>query len=278
MTTDIEQFQFPVTGQAVRTAIVNGETMFFAADVCAVLGHTEASKIVRGRLDADEYVTVDVPHGTTVDSDISTTNRALNPMRLVVSESGLFSLILWSHKPEAKAFRKWVTAEVLPAIRRTGSYSVAALPDLTTAEGVLAMAERFAQTARDLVESEQARREMEPKAVAYDAFLSAGAGDRLVRQAAKELGLKEMDLRRFLLDQKLIFCREAPCGAKQYEPYAANAKHFKPVEKVVEHTWGTCAHFTLYIRPSGMDLVHRRLVAENSRYQAAIAATAQKGL
>jgi len=265
VTTDIEQFQFPVTGQSVRTAELHGAPAVVANDVCAVLQHSNPRQAVAKLPDHMKGVTeVDTPGG---------------PQRMtVLTEAGVYRLVMRSNLPAAEAFQDWIAETVLPAIRKTGSYTVATLPDLTTAEGVLALAERFAETARDLVESEQARREMEPKAVAYDAFLSAGSGDRLVRQAAKELGLKEMDLRRFLLDQKLIFCREAPCGAKQYEPYAANAKHFKPVEKVVEHTWGTCAHFTLYIRPSGMDLVHRRLVAENSRYQAAIAATAQKGL
>ena len=265
MTTDIERFEFPATGQVIRTIEIDGTPWFIAADVCAALGianHRDAL----ARLDADE-------------KGVGTTDTLGGPQAVaIVSEPGLYGLTWTSRKPEAGAFRRWVKHDVLPTIRRTGSYSAPKVPDLTTAEGVLALAERFAQTARDLVESEQARREMEPKAIAYDTFLSADAGDRLVRQAAKKLGLKEMDLRRFLLDQKLVFCREATCGAKQYEPYASHAKHFKPVERVVEHTWGTCAHFTLYIRPSGMDLIHRRLIAENSRYQAAIAATAQKGL
>jgi anti-repressor protein len=181
MTTDIEQFQFPVTGQAVRTAIVSGETMFFAADVCAVLGHTEASKIVKGRLDPDEYVTVDVPRDTVADSDISTTNRALNPMRLVVSESGLFSLILWSHKPEAKAFRKWVTAEVLPAIRRTGSYSAAParLSPRELAQLVIVEADRA-----DAAEARAAA--LAPAAEHWEVLASA-EGDYAVGDAAKIL-------------------------------------------------------------------------------------------
>lgn len=181
MTTDIEQFQFPVTGQAVRTAIVNGETMFFAADVCAVLGHTEASKIVKGRLDADEYVTVDVPRDSVADSDISTTNRALNPMRLVVSESGLYSLILWSRKPEAKAFRKWVTSEVLPALRRDGSYSVHRLPT-SFAEAL----ELAAAQARELEAAAAHIAEIAPAAQSWN-VLASGDGDYSVGDAAKIL-------------------------------------------------------------------------------------------
>lgn len=216
MTTDIERFEFPITGQAVRTAVVSGETMFFAADVCAILGHTEASKIVKGRLDPDEYVTVDVPHNTEADSDTSTTNRALNPMRLVVSESGLYSLILWSRKPEAKAFRKWVTSEVLPAIRRTGSYSVAVPQSLPEALRAYA----------DEVESHQQTRaalaDAEPKADAWD-VLAAAKGDYSVREAAhilnrdpaietgqNRLFKKLRDLR--LLDQRGI-------------PYARHSRH-----------------------------------------------------
>jgi len=266
--TALAQFQFPATGQAVRTVEVDGEAYFVAADVTTILGYTNGRAAVSQHVDEEDRNTVVIRDG-----------MRGNPNVAIVNESGLYALIFGSRLEAAKVFKRWVTAEVLPTLRRTGSYAVASrVPDLTTPEGVLALAERFTETARDLVESEKARREMEPKAVAYDAFLSADAGDRLVRQVAKELGLKEMDLRRFLVDQKLIFVREAACGAKQYEPYATHAHHFKPVEKVVEHTWGTCSHFTLYIRPSGVDLAHRRLVAENTRYQAAlIAATDSEG-
>jgi len=184
MATDIERFEFPTTGQAVRTVDVSGETMFFAADVCAILGHTEASKIVKGRLDPDEYVTVDVPRDSVAESDISTTNRALNPMRLVVSESGLYSLILWSHKPEAKAFRKWVTSEVLPTIRREGSYAVAPRHQIPTsfAEAL----ELAARQARELEAAAEQIAELAPAAEHWT-VLASGDGDYAVADAAKIL-------------------------------------------------------------------------------------------
>jgi len=182
MTTAIERFEFPTTGQTVRTADVSGETYFFAADVCAILGHTEASKIVKSRLEPDEYVTVDVPHNSGTDSDISTTNRALNPMRLVVSESGLFSLILWSHKPEARAFRKWVTSEVLPAIRRTGSYTVAHHLPTSFAEAL----ELAARQARELEAAEASISALAPAAESWQ-VLASGDGDYSVADAAKIL-------------------------------------------------------------------------------------------
>lgn len=158
-------------------------------------------------------------------------------------------------------FQHWVYHDVLPAIRRTGSYTapVTRMPDLQTPEGVLALAEQFATTARQLVESEARRKELEPKGLAYDQFLTADAGDRLVRQVAKLLGWKERDLRTFLIEERIIYRRQALCGANQYDVYAAHAKHFKPVEEIVHHAWGDCAHYTLYVRSSGVDLIQRRI-------------------
>ncbi|WP_051393066.1 phage antirepressor KilAC domain-containing protein [Glycomyces arizonensis] len=177
------------------------------------------------------------------------------------------------NKPEVAAAQAYFAiktreAEVAPA---------RLLPDLTTPEGVLALAEMAAKTARDLIASEAARKEMEPKALAHDAYLAADKGDRLVRQVAKLLGLKEKDLRRFLLDQKIIFYRQAPCGTAQYDVYAAHAQHFKPVEKVVDHTWGACSHYTLYVRPSGVEFIRRRIDAETARHRAALAAASTEG-
>ena len=94
-------------GCGVRTVMKDGEPWFVAADVCSVLEHTNARMAV-GRLDDDEkgVTNVDTPGG--------------DQASLIVNESGLYNLIFTSRKPQAKAFRRWVTAEVLPAIRRTG--------------------------------------------------------------------------------------------------------------------------------------------------------------
>jgi hypothetical protein len=93
----------------VRSVLKGAETWFVVADVCAVLGHTDASKAV-SRLDDDEKGLLNV---RTLGGD-----QTMN----VISESGLYALILTSRKPQAKAFRRWVTGEVLPSIRRAGSY------------------------------------------------------------------------------------------------------------------------------------------------------------
>src|SRR5690606_8936963 len=112
-------FQFRETGQAVRTVMVDGEPWFVAADVCAALGIGNPRQAV-SHLDGDEVRQVPV---TTTDGS----GRTL-PTN-VINEPGLYSLILRSRKPEAKAFKRWITHEVLPAIRKTGGYISPAATD-----------------------------------------------------------------------------------------------------------------------------------------------------
>lgn len=104
---------FSYSGQQVRTLIdLDGNTWFVAADVCAVLGLTDTNKAVRG-LDEDETTT-----SRTTDSS------GRSQEMLIISEPGLYTLLVRSRRSEAKPFRRWVTHEVLPTLRRSGSYSV----------------------------------------------------------------------------------------------------------------------------------------------------------
>ncbi|HET6870898.1 MAG TPA: phage antirepressor [Solirubrobacteraceae bacterium] len=242
MTTAIVPFDF--SGQQVRVVTdSDGEPWFVARDVCAVLDLGNVSMAV-SRLAEDEkgVSTADTPGGA---QQVG-----------IVSEPGLYRLIFTSRRPEAEAFRRWVTHDVLPTIRRTGSYNV---PDISTPAGVLAMAEQFADTARALVAAEAKVAELEPKADLADTYLIAEGGSRKVREAAKLLRMRERDLRRFLLDEKLIFSRHARCGDVQYDFYAEFAHHFQAVEHVINHTWGSCSHYTLLITPRGIDLIRRRM-------------------
>lgn len=95
----------------VRTLIIDGEPWWVLADVCAVLDLSEPHRVA-ARLDEDEK-------GRT---SITTLGGAQNMN--IVNESGLYSVILRSDKPEAKTFKRWITHEVLPALRKTGSYSL----------------------------------------------------------------------------------------------------------------------------------------------------------
>lgn len=99
-------------GHEVRTTLIDGEPWFVLNDVCKALGIGNP-RAVAARLDEDEKNTVTLNDG----------NRG-NPNMTAISESGLYAVIVRSDKPEAKPFRKWVTSEVLPAIRKTGAYQM----------------------------------------------------------------------------------------------------------------------------------------------------------
>ena len=123
---------FTYQQSAVRTVERDGEPWFVLKDVCDVLGISNAT-VVANRLDADEVAKFDL--------------GGLSGEANVINESGLYSVILRSDKPEAKPFRKWVTSEVIPAIRRHGSYS---RKPLTPAEQLLAQANVLVEQERRL--------------------------------------------------------------------------------------------------------------------------------
>lgn len=112
--------------QPVRTLLINDQPWFVATDVAAALDYRDAHNMCRN-LDGDEK-------GTQIVSTLHGDQHAT-----IINESGLYSAILRSRKAEAKRFKKWVTAEVLPAIRKTGQYQTAeaelvVLPDVQVSQ------------------------------------------------------------------------------------------------------------------------------------------------
>lgn len=103
---------FQYENNEIRTILRDGEPWWVLTDVCQVL-EIENSRNVAARLDEDEKNTVHLTDGI----------RG-NPNMTIINESGLYKVILRSDKPEAKKFTRWVTHEVLPAIRKTGQYHV----------------------------------------------------------------------------------------------------------------------------------------------------------
>jgi len=119
----LETFHF--NGAAVRTLVQDGEPWFVAADVARVLGYVDTDQAIRKNVDDEDRARVNIPSG----------GRG-NPNKVVINESGLYALIFGSKLPAARAFKRWVTSEVLPTIRRTGAY---VSPD-ATAEQLSALA------------------------------------------------------------------------------------------------------------------------------------------
>lgn len=154
----------------VRAMSLNDEPWFVAKDVCDVLGIKTNHLREDGRgLDDDEVLSLPNWEG-----------RGSAP--LIVSEAGFYKLVMRSRKPEAKVFQRWVTHEVLPAIRRTGGYMVAAKDE--TPEQIMARAVLVAQ---DTIERQKKQiDELKPKALFADA-VAASDGTCLVGELAKML-------------------------------------------------------------------------------------------
>lgn len=98
----------------IRTIEQGGEPWFVAVDVCRALELGDVNKAT-SRLDDDEGTRIEIPHPQSSEKRITVN---------AVNEPGLYSLVLGSRKPEAKAFKRWITHEVLPSIRRRGSYAM----------------------------------------------------------------------------------------------------------------------------------------------------------
>lgn len=119
---DVKIFENPEFGR-VRTTVIDGEPWFVAADVCHALDIGNPSDALN-RLDDDERTLVSI--------EGASNGKPVNG----VNEPGLYSLVLGSRKPEAKAFKRWITHEVIPAIRKTGGYQVPQSPAEQMAQGI----------------------------------------------------------------------------------------------------------------------------------------------
>ena len=114
---------FDYNNNSVRIVEKNGEPWFVAKDLCNILDLANVTRSI-SRLDDDE-------------KGIHTVNTLGGKQDMaIVSESGMYALVLSSRKPEAKPFRKWVTSEVLPSIRKTGQYTIATHPRLPQRDAI----------------------------------------------------------------------------------------------------------------------------------------------
>jgi prophage antirepressor-like protein len=191
----------------IRTLTIDGEPWFVAADVCKALELGNPSMTVE-RLDADE-------------KGISSIDTLGGKQRMaIINEPGLYSVILCSRKPEAKAFKRWITHEVIPAIRKYGGYMTKSL-----LEQVLENPNLIYEFARRMLaeqqKNERLKQELDrakPKADYYDAFIHPESCTN-IRATAKELKVPEKMFTAFLIRKRYLY--RAPSGGLM--PYAKAA-------------------------------------------------------
>ena len=170
MSTNIVPFAFGE--HEVRVIMSDGAPWFVASDVARVLGYRDANNLAR-RIDDDDKGTrsVSTPGG--------------EQQVTVISEPGLYAAVLGSQVAGARMFKRWVAHEVIPSIRKTGSYGRPAI-DITSPEGILELAQNFTKTAQALVESNATIAILEPKAAQTDMFREAD-GLRSIGDLANDL-------------------------------------------------------------------------------------------
>lgn len=192
MNSNLMIFENPEFG-AVRSILIDSDPWFVAADVCKAL-ELEKTNRALSRLDDDEKGahSVSTPGG--------------RQRMSIISESGLYSLILGSRKPEARAFKRWITHAVIPSIRKHGAYMTDSLLDALEAhpEAVPEYLNRLrSENARNRELNRRLRLAL-PKAEYYDAFVDP-ADCTNIRTTAKELGVPEKQFTRYLEEKKYLF-------------------------------------------------------------------------
>lgn len=167
----------------VRVLDINGEPWFVGKDVAEVLGYVKPLNALATHIDEDDSLKQGL-----------TDSMGRIQETILINESGLYSLILSSKLPNAKAFKRWVTSEVLPSIRRTGTYKMPTGSDLLAAAVIEAQ--------KVLAEKDKQIEEMRPAAV-FTAAVSSSESTILIGDLAKFLRQNGVDIGQKRLFEKL---------------------------------------------------------------------------
>lgn len=192
---DLRIFENKEFGE-IRTVVKDGEPWFVGKDVAEILGYTNPQKAVREHVDDDD-------RGV---NEMDTPGRVQSVV--VINESGLYSLILSSKLPNAKKFKKWVTSEVLPSIRKNGGYIAG--QEIMSDDELMARALQVAQN--KILERDKQIETMKPKAIFADAVAASHTsiliGDlaKLISQNGVSIGQKR--LFKWLRDNGYLIKRE----------------------------------------------------------------------
>lgn len=236
MSADLVPFTY--NEQPVRTVVIDGEPWFVLTDLCAVLDIRNARDVsARIYEDMKGVASIDTPGGS--------------QQMTIVSEPGMYEVVIRSDKPEAIAFRRWITSDVLPTIRKTGGYGQIDGASLTRMD--LIQIAMNAETERLALETEN--KELSPKAEAYEAFMDS-TGQYSVGSVAKMLGHSQNWLFRELRNNGVFIAK----GHMRNTPYQCYMHHFVVKAHDFERSNGDVgSSYTTYVQPSGIDFLRRKL-------------------
>ena len=191
----------------IRTMVdEKGEPWFVGTDVAKMLGYNQSDKAILRHTDEDDRMKCTV-----------TDNLGRGQSTFVINESGLYSLVLASKLPQAKAFKRWVTSEVLPQIRKTGGYIPLKDKDGRELSDLEIMCRAMQIMKRSIEQKEKLIANLQPKAEYCDEVLDS-VDCLTMTQVAKGLGMTVHDLTTRLLQDSIIY--EQSGQYMLYAPYA----------------------------------------------------------
>ena len=226
----------------VRAFELDEAPWFVGKDVAEALGYSNTKDALATHVDVDDKRIIQKSENATLDVP----NRGLT----IINESGLYSLVLSSKMPSAKKFKRWVTSEVIPSIRKHGGYlngQDELSPEELMAKALLVAQQTLADRERRISELTVTNQIMQPKADYFDELVDRKLLTNF-RETAKQLGVKEKEFIRFLLDKKYIYRDKRG----KLMPYAEkNNGLFEIIEQINEKT-GWAGTQTL-ITPKGRE-------------------------
>lgn len=228
----------------IRVAGTSDEPLFCLADVCKAVELSNPSS-VKSRLDENDLQLIDL--------------HALNPnltmignsMATFVTESGFYDILFYSSSPKVKPFRRWVTKEVLPSIRKTGNYSIMGKVPTTFAEAL-----RLAAEQQEQIEAQQKLIEVQtPKAEFYDDVVESKDSMPMDRVAKTlNMGIGRNKLFALLRDEKILMRNNTP-----YQQYV-DAGWFRCVEsKFSKPNGDICINVKTVVLQKGLDGIRKLL-------------------
>lgn len=197
---ELKVFENPAFGQ-VRTVEIDHEPWFVGKDVAEALGYVKPENAIAAHVDSEDKTT----------TLIQGTGSNYKSKAVCINESGLYSLILSSKLPTAKDFKRWVTKEVIPSIRKTGGYQMPSTPEQRIAAALI-------DAQRILTEYEEKNQAlamensalvvdkaiMQPKADYFDELVERNLLTNF-RETAKQLGVGQKEFISFLLSHKYLY-------------------------------------------------------------------------
>lgn len=172
MTNEIVPFDFE--GNEVRIINIEGNPWWVAGDVTQVLGYSNPRTAVSRHVDEEDRNTVPFQDGN---------NSRGNPNRTILNESGLYALMLASKLPQAKRFKKWVTSEVLPEIRKWGFYN----PSMSEEDKQVEAARQYYEATKQWAEAKKQLDIAQPKAARLDLLVEADGGGYTIASVGRAL-------------------------------------------------------------------------------------------